>query len=67
MRRQCQELPRRIHALLGEILTGRKRGRRSPAEITVFDSTGLAVQDIAAAAWFFEKAREKNLGTTLTF
>jgi len=39
-----------IHAEIGEIVAGLKPGRQSDDEITVFDSTGLAVQDAACAA-----------------
>jgi alanine dehydrogenase len=38
-----------VHAQLGEVLAGRKRGRTSAAEITIFDSTGTGLQDVAAA------------------
>jgi ornithine cyclodeaminase len=41
---------------IGEILLGRKPGRRAADEITIFDSTGLAVQDIAIAAAVAERA-----------
>ena len=41
--------PSDIHGDIGEVLTGRKPGRSSPDDITVFDSTGLAVQDVACA------------------
>ncbi|MEM2874716.1 MAG: alanine dehydrogenase [Candidatus Hadarchaeales archaeon] len=51
-----------IYAELGEIVCGRKRGRTSDDEITVFDSTGLAVQDIATAAFVYRKAVKKGLG-----
>ena len=51
-----------IYADIGEIVTGRKRGRESESEITVFDSTGLAIQDVAVASLVFEKAKEKGLG-----
>jgi ornithine cyclodeaminase/alanine dehydrogenase-like protein (mu-crystallin family) len=46
----------RVHAQLGEVVTGRKPGRASPAEITLFDSTGVAIQDVAAAACAYERA-----------
>ncbi len=39
-----------IHADIGEVVAGSKPGRQSPAEVTVFDSTGLAIQDCACAA-----------------
>ncbi|MGY5859511.1 MAG: ornithine cyclodeaminase family protein [Candidatus Thorarchaeota archaeon] len=51
-----------IHAEIGEILIGKKVGRESEDEITFFDSTGLAAQDIAAAHVVLEAAREKKLG-----
>jgi len=38
-----------VHAELGDIVTGRKPGRASDGEITVFDSTGTGLQDVAAA------------------
>jgi alanine dehydrogenase len=46
-----------VHAELGEIIAGRKRGRGSDQEITVFDSTGTALQDVAAAAAVYARAR----------
>ncbi|MEM2250966.1 MAG: alanine dehydrogenase [Candidatus Hadarchaeales archaeon] len=51
-----------IYAELGEIVTGRKPGRESKDEITVFDSTGLAVQDIATDWLVYRKALERGIG-----
>ena len=51
-----------IHAKLGDVLIGNKMGRTSDGEITVFDSTGLAVQDIATAWRVYEKARKLDIG-----
>lgn len=51
-----------IHAEIGEILIGKKVGRESDDEITFFDSTGLAAQDIAAAYVVLRAAKEKKLG-----
>jgi ornithine cyclodeaminase/alanine dehydrogenase len=51
-----------VHAEIGEILIGKKVGRESDDEITFFDSTGLAAQDIAAAHVVLKTAREKKLG-----
>ncbi len=51
-----------IHAEIGEILIGKKRGRVADDEITLFDSTGLSVQDIAAAKIVYEAARKIGLG-----
>jgi alanine dehydrogenase len=51
-----------IWAELGEILTGRKIGRTSPQEITIFDTTGLAVQDAATAKLVYTKALQNKRG-----
>jgi ornithine cyclodeaminase/alanine dehydrogenase len=45
-----------VHAELGEIVAGTKPGREGEEEIIVFDSTGTALQDVAAAAAVYEKA-----------
>jgi alanine dehydrogenase len=49
-----------VHAELGEIVAGQKPGRTSPEEIVIFDSTGTALQDVAAAAMIYEKAAERS-------
>jgi alanine dehydrogenase len=54
----------RIHGTLGEVLAGKKPGRRGD-EITIFDSTGLAIQDLALARHIYDKARAHNLGSPL--
>jgi len=54
-----------IHAEIGEILIGKKVGRESDSEITLFDSTGLAAQDIAAAHVVLSSAKEKKLGYSI--
>ena len=59
--------PDHIRAELGEILTGSMAGRTSPDEITLFKSLGLAVEDLAAAAYLYQKAREWNAGTWVEF
>lgn len=51
-----------IHATLGEVIAGKKTGRSSRNEITVFDSTGLAVQDIAVADYVY-KAVNRRYGS----
>lgn len=48
-----------VRAELGEVVAGRKRGRMHNDEIIVFDSTGTALQDVAAAAAVYERARER--------
>ena len=44
------------YAELGEIVSGRKAGRARDDEVIVFDSTGVAIQDVAAAACAYERA-----------
>ncbi|MBS7645904.1 MAG: alanine dehydrogenase [Candidatus Bathyarchaeia archaeon] len=55
-----------IYGELGEIVCGVKGGRESAQEITIFDSTGLAVQDVATAWIVYERAKKKGVGTWLT-
>jgi ornithine cyclodeaminase len=47
---------------LGELVTGTRPGRGSDAEITLYKSVGVAVQDLAAAALVLRAARERNVG-----
>jgi ornithine cyclodeaminase/alanine dehydrogenase len=56
-----------VHAELGVIIAGKKSGRVSSDEIIIFDSTGTALQDVAAAATVYEKAISTGLGTVLNF
>ena len=56
-----------IHAELGEIVLGKKSGRKSEDEITVFKSVGNAVQDAAAAQLALKNAREMKLGIEVEF
>jgi len=50
-----------IYGTLGEIAANLKRGRENSDEITIFDSTGLAIQDIVCAKIVYEKAKDKKL------
>ncbi len=59
--------PELIYAELGEIIAGKKVGRTSMDEITIMDSSGLGIQDVAAALVAYRLAREKNLGTYIEF
>ena len=52
-----------FYAELGEIITGKKKGRVNKAAITLFKSNGLAIQDVATAKIVFEKAVAKGIGT----
>ncbi|HSH79472.1 MAG TPA: ornithine cyclodeaminase family protein, partial [Herpetosiphonaceae bacterium] len=48
---------------IGDVLIGRAPGRASAEEITIFDSSGLAVQDIICAQYVYRQAGEQNAGT----
>ncbi|MGH7600676.1 MAG: ornithine cyclodeaminase family protein [bacterium] len=56
-----------VHAELGEVVAGKKSGRTSKDEIIIFDSTGMALQDAAAAAVVYEKAISVGKGITVDF
>jgi len=55
-----------VYAELGDLVIGRKPGRTNPEEITVFDSTGVAIQDAASAAWVYQRAVARNVGTSIS-
>ena len=59
--------PEHIRAELGEVLAGKAEGRRSPNELTVFKSLGLAVEDLACAQFLLERARELGRGSEVEF
>ena len=50
---------------VGEVLAGTKPGRRSEAEITIYKSTGHAIEDAATARLVFDRARAEGVGTVL--
>lgn len=52
-----------IDAQIGEIVVGEREGRTSDTGITVFDSTGLAIQDVATAHVVYEHAEENDNGS----
>lgn len=56
-----------VHGELGEVIAGKKPGRTSSDEIIVFDSTGMALQDVVAAAAVYEKAAAQGTGTLIDF
>ncbi len=56
-----------IYASIGEIVSGKKKGRESENEITLFDSTGLAIQDIATASKVYEEAVRRGMGKKFRF
>jgi alanine dehydrogenase len=51
-----------LYATLDEIVIGKKKGRENDEEITIYKSTGMAIQDVATARMVYEKAKEKGLG-----
>jgi ornithine cyclodeaminase/alanine dehydrogenase-like protein (mu-crystallin family) len=55
--------PEHIVGELGDVITGRLRGRKSDEEITLFKSLGLAVEDLASAAWLYERATALGAGS----
>jgi alanine dehydrogenase len=55
-----------FHAELGEVITGKKPGRETEKEITLFKSNGLAIQDAAAAKLVYDKAIENGVGQEIS-
>jgi ornithine cyclodeaminase/alanine dehydrogenase-like protein (mu-crystallin family) len=51
-----------VHAELGEVVAGKRRGRMNATEIVVFDSTGTGLQDVAAAIAAYRKAVDTQVG-----
>ena len=56
-----------VYASLGEVVAGVKPRRTSPEEVFIFDSTGMALQDVVAAAAVYEKALASGRGTPMNF
>jgi len=56
-----------VLAELGEVIAGLKPGRQSDNEILIFDSTGTALQDVAAAGIVYERAVRNCIGTVVDF
>lgn len=56
-----------VYAELSEIVAGRKPARTNRDEIIVFDSTGVAIEDAAAAAIVYEKALATRIGHHFEF
>src|SRR6185369_17251794 len=51
-----------VHAELKDVVSGARPGRTRPEEITIFDSTGTAIEDVAAAAIVYERALAAGRG-----
>jgi ornithine cyclodeaminase/alanine dehydrogenase len=56
-----------VYGELGEVIAGIKPGRTSSDEIIIFDSTGMALQDVVTAAVVYEKAVTEGAGTPISF
>jgi ornithine cyclodeaminase/alanine dehydrogenase-like protein (mu-crystallin family) len=56
-----------VRAELADVVSGRVRWSASDRETVVFDSTGTALEDVAAAAMVYERARAQGLGSTFDF
>jgi ornithine cyclodeaminase/alanine dehydrogenase-like protein (mu-crystallin family) len=54
-----------IHADLGELVTGKQKGRENSKERTMTANLGLAIDDMAVAPLIFARAKEKGIGTWL--
>ncbi|MGE5816657.1 MAG: ornithine cyclodeaminase family protein [Deltaproteobacteria bacterium] len=54
-----------VHAEIGEVLAGKKPGRTSSDEITLYKAVGIAIQDVATAHLVYRKALERNVGTDI--
>lgn len=59
--------PDHIRGEIGDLLTGRVPGRRSPEEITIFKSLGLALEDVAVAQHLYRKAQDVKAGDWIDF
>jgi alanine dehydrogenase len=51
-----------VHVELGKVVAGTKPGRTSSDEIIIFDSAGMALQDVITAATVYKKAVDRGLG-----
>jgi alanine dehydrogenase len=64
---ETQWAPHTPNIEFGDLLTGRAQFIRGRDDITVFDMTGLALQDLTVARMLFERACQSNLGTALSW
>jgi len=54
-----------IIAEMGSVILGRTPGRLSDQDITIYDSTGIALQDLITADYILKKAEEKGIGSVV--
>ena len=58
-------MPEHIAAELGEVIAGKAQGRTSQDQVTVFDTSGIAAQDLAASRMAYDRAVERAMGTVV--
>jgi ornithine cyclodeaminase len=56
-----------VHAEIGEVLAGKRAGRESDQQITLYKSVGVAVQDALAAQLVYDAALEQRIGAEVHF
>ncbi|HEY4127077.1 MAG TPA: ornithine cyclodeaminase family protein [Gammaproteobacteria bacterium] len=56
-----------VHAEIGEVLAGTRKGRESAGQITLYKSVGVAVQDAVAAQLVYDAALARRVGTEIAF
>ncbi len=56
-----------VYATIGELIAGNKRGRTDSNLISIFDSTGIAIEDIATARLVYKKAVDSGSGMSIEF
>ena len=54
-----------VYATLSQVVTSEKQGRKADDEVTVFDSTGIAIEDLATAKLVYEKAQQEGRGLAI--
>jgi len=54
-----------VDATLAQVVVGEKQGRKADDEITVFDATGIAIEDLATAKLVYEKAQQQGRGLAI--
>ena len=64
---ECQWAPSLPCTEIGNLLSGTSSFERSASDITVFDMTGLALQDLTVARFLYEHAKDNHLGTSVAW
>lgn len=64
---ELQWAPQTPSVEMGDVLTGRAPWRRDPTDISIFDMTGLALQDLTVARLIYRRATDQGLGVTVAW